>query len=89
MAAQGGTRVHVDYTELVSRFGLNNNVLSQREFESNWLGFILAKNTTSPTLKLCGDKIIAWCHGSLSISLDTSCILIDGRDQVPILLYLS
>ena len=63
--------------------------LAKDNFESNWLGCILAQNTTSPTLKLCGDKIIAWCHGSLLISLDTSCILIDGRDQVPILLYLS
>ena len=63
--------------------------LARENFEPNLLGFILAQNTTSPTLKLCGDACCLLTHDSLSISLDTSYILIDGHDQVPMLLYLS
>ena len=36
--------------------------LAKENFESNLLGFILAQNTTSPTLKLCGDAccLVSW-----------------------------
>ena len=61
-------RTKVALVSLLTRLNVSRALVSmitclaKENFESNLLGFILAENTTSPTLKLCGDAccLVSW-----------------------------